>query len=100
MSSTPTVTASYSAASATETTTTELTTAPEALSFQVPIHVSSDTTVSSQTKKEQYLTALAQALVNLQESINTGLTERLVQKGVLSENTEQEAATKNKLRTK
>ncbi|GJJ69245.1 hypothetical protein EMPS_01591 [Entomortierella parvispora] len=51
------------------------------------------------SSKEQYLTALASSLSTLQDSINTGLTEILVQQGVLDAAGEN-APEKNKVRTK
>ncbi|KAF9425657.1 hypothetical protein BGZ94_007350 [Podila epigama] len=59
---------------------------------------------ASTSDQSLYLTNLAKALNTLQESINNGLTERLVQQGVLSENASEKAdgeeKKNNKLRTK
>ncbi|KAG0040946.1 hypothetical protein BGZ82_005497 [Podila clonocystis] len=68
------------------------------LTFQEPVVSSS----ASQDPSE-YLTSLAKALNALQESINTGFTERLVQQGVLTENNDKaegEEKKNTKLRTK
>ncbi|KAG0023261.1 hypothetical protein BGZ81_008189 [Podila clonocystis] len=87
------VSATYSIASATSTDTEAL-----ILTFQEPVVSSS----ASQDPSE-YLTSLAKALNALQESINTGFTERLVQQGVLTENNDKaegEEKKNTKLRTK
>ncbi|KAG0348213.1 hypothetical protein BG004_005690 [Podila humilis] len=73
------------------------------LTFQEPI-----LNANASTKDpSEYLTSLAKALNSLQESINVGLTERLVQQGVLSETNKDEEGQEggeskknNKLRTK
>ncbi|KAF9319368.1 hypothetical protein BG003_009321 [Podila horticola] len=68
------------------------------LTFQEPLVSSS----ASQDPSE-YLTSLAKALNALQESINNGLTEKLVQQGILTENNnkvEGEEKKNTKLRTK
>lgn len=76
-------------------------------SDQAPSHtfeqsITLDTSTATEgTPKEQYLNALAKSLSALQESINTGLTNILVQQGVLSSDAVGEnASEKNKLRTK
>jgi len=56
--------------------------APVILTFQEPVVSSS----AASHDPSEYLASLAKALNALQESINTGLTERLVQQGVLTEN--------------
>ncbi|KAG0245890.1 hypothetical protein BGX31_005601 [Mortierella sp. GBA43] len=106
--SSPSVTASYrnvsseahEGASTTATAPSASTSGP--LSFEAPIDLSSQepSSASPQAAKEQYLAALAKALSSLQSSINTGLTERLVQQGVLSESTDQDPNVNTKLRTK
>ncbi|KAG0262750.1 hypothetical protein BG011_009790 [Mortierella polycephala] len=101
MSSNPTVTASYTVA--TETTTDASSTSSGVLTFESPITLAADKDISStQAQKEQYLNALAIALSTLQESVNSGLTERLVQQGVLSElgGDKADPSVNNKLRTK
>ncbi|KAF8930822.1 hypothetical protein BGZ58_008015 [Dissophora ornata] len=109
MSSSPTITASYSVAASSSESTIDPTSASAPLNFEAPINLSLETTTppsdpskpAAQFKKEQYLTALAAALSGLQDSINTGLTERLIQQGVLSEtNTENDPSVNTKLRTK
>ncbi|KAF9997904.1 hypothetical protein BGZ65_006539, partial [Modicella reniformis] len=105
MSSTSTVTASYNVASSTSSDAPESTAATSgSLSFKVHIILPSEeetaASLSVQATKESYLAALAKALSNLQESINAGLTERLVQQGVLSETTDQDPNMNTKLRTK
>ncbi|KAG0093523.1 hypothetical protein BGZ93_009962 [Podila epicladia] len=68
------------------------------LTFQEPV-----VSLSASQDPAEYLTSLAKALNALQESINTGLTERLVQQGVLTENNDKaegEEKKNNKLRTK
>ncbi|KAF9326054.1 hypothetical protein BG006_010497 [Podila minutissima] len=87
------VSATYSIAS-TASTETE---AP-ILTFQAPV-----VSLSASQDPSDYLTSLAKALNALQESINTGLTERLVQQGVLTENNDKaegEEKKNTKLRTK
>ncbi|KAF9201890.1 hypothetical protein BGZ49_007912 [Haplosporangium sp. Z 27] len=100
MSSTPVVTASYTVVSlATGASSTETTF--ESLTFKEPIALSSaDPSNDTQASKEQYLTALAATLATLQDSINAGLTERLVQQGVLSETSSVDPSINTKLRTK
>ncbi|KAF8953756.1 hypothetical protein BGZ52_003595 [Haplosporangium bisporale] len=90
-----TVSATYSIASSASTDAE----APVILTFQEPMVSSS----AASNDPSEYLTSLAKALNALQESINTGLTERLVQQGVLTENndkTEGEEKKNTKLRTK
>jgi len=98
----PVVTASYTVASSTSPAAAQeaATATLRPLSFEAPIVVPSEEALSAQAAKEQYLAALANALSSLQESINTGLTERLVQQGVLSETTDQDPNVNTKLRTK
>ncbi|KAF9191644.1 hypothetical protein BGZ50_009274 [Haplosporangium sp. Z 11] len=101
MSSNPTVTASYTVAPG--STTDVSSTSSGILTFESPITLTADKDASSpQTQKEQYLNALAVALSTLQESVNSGLTERLVQQGVLSElgGDKVDPSVNNKLRTK
>lgn len=89
------VSATYSLASSASTDAE----APAILTFQEPVVSSS----AASHDPSEYLTSLAKALNALQESINTGLTERLVQQGVLTENndkTEGEEKKNTKLRTK
>ncbi|KAF9353454.1 hypothetical protein BGX34_011558 [Mortierella sp. NVP85] len=102
MSTMPAVTASYTVASSTSPAAAQEAAAETLgpLSFEAPIVVPSGEALSAQAAKEQYLAALANALSSLQESINTGLTERLVQQGVLSETTDQDPNVNTKLRTK
>ncbi|KAK3828968.1 MAG: hypothetical protein J3Q66DRAFT_324018 [Benniella sp.] len=102
MSTMPVVTASYTVASSTSPAAAQeaATATLGPLSFEAPIVVPSEEAPSAQAAKEQYLAALANALSSLQESINTGLTERLVQQGVLSETTDQDPNVNTKLRTK
>ncbi|KAF9147983.1 hypothetical protein BG015_010314 [Linnemannia schmuckeri] len=97
------VTATYSVTTPSQDTTA--TTKPEGtsgpiLTFEVPIDSSYNTASPDQLQKEQYLSALAKALSALQESINTGLTERLVQHGVLEDKGDNPIDVKNKVRTK
>ncbi|KAG0372969.1 hypothetical protein BGX24_012337 [Mortierella sp. AD032] len=100
--STPSVTASYSVYTPLQDTTNETTgTAEPILTFESPIDATYNTsTTPAQLQKEQYLTALTKALSALQESINTGLTERLVQQGVLEDKGDNPVDVKNKVRTK
>ncbi|KAG0290464.1 hypothetical protein BGZ97_006170 [Linnemannia gamsii] len=102
--STPSVTAAYSISTPSQdtTTVTETTgTSEPILSFTAPIDSSYNASASpNQLQKEQYLSALAKALSVLQESINTGLTERLVQQGVLEDKGDNPVDVKNKVRTK
>ncbi|KAG0305374.1 hypothetical protein BGZ98_004246 [Dissophora globulifera] len=98
MSTTSTLTASYSVASSESVPITDSTSA--SVNVPIPTDTAADTAASAQTKKEQYLTALATAVATLQESINTGLTERLVQLGVLSETNNNDPTVNTKLRTK
>ncbi|KAK3834477.1 MAG: hypothetical protein J3R72DRAFT_452402 [Linnemannia gamsii] len=100
--STPSVTASYSVYTPLQDTTSETTgTAEPILTFESPIDATYNTsTTPAQLQKEQYLTALTKALSALQESINTGLTERLVQQGVLEDKGDNPVDVKNKVRTK
>ncbi|KAF9170710.1 hypothetical protein BGX21_007940 [Mortierella sp. AD011] len=101
MSSAPIITASYtvtSSSSGVESSESTSTSGP--LTFEVPVALSADLSNDAQANKEQYLTALAAALSTLQDSINTGLTQRLVQQGVLSETTDVDPSVNTKLRTK
>ncbi|KAF9435698.1 hypothetical protein BGZ76_005718 [Entomortierella beljakovae] len=103
MNSTPVVTASYTIVSS-SAETTDNSSATEALAgplnFETPIVLSTQPTNDKQANKEHYLTALAASLATLQESINTGLTQRLVQRGILSESTDADPNVNTKLRTK
>ncbi|ORZ10351.1 hypothetical protein BCR41DRAFT_357822, partial [Lobosporangium transversale] len=103
MSSVPSITATYSAETTTGTANSAENTSGS-LTFETPILLSNDGSGaaddSAQTKKELYLEALAKALSTIQESINTKLTERLVQQGVLSETTDKDPSVNTKLRTK
>ncbi|KAF9927478.1 hypothetical protein FBU30_003234 [Linnemannia zychae] len=96
------VIASYSIASPSQDTTNPETAggSEPILTFKFPIGVTYDASSPNQSQKEQYLAALAKALSTLQESVNTGLTERLVQQGVLEEKGDNASDVKNKLRTK
>ncbi|KAF9541674.1 hypothetical protein EC957_002751 [Mortierella hygrophila] len=102
--STPLVTAAYSVSTPSQdiTTTTEAAgTSGPILTFDAPIDSSYNASaLPDQLQKEQYLSALAKALSALQESINTGLTERLVQQGVLEDKGDNPSDVKNKVRTK
>ncbi|KAF9288032.1 hypothetical protein BGZ88_008354 [Linnemannia elongata] len=103
--STPSVTAAYSVSTPSQDTTSTTTeasgTAGPILTFEAPIDSSYSASASpDQLQKEQYLSALAKALSALQESINTGLTERLVQQGVLEDKGDNPVDVKNKVRTK
>ncbi|KAF9125223.1 hypothetical protein BGX30_000566 [Mortierella sp. GBA39] len=102
--STPSVTAAYSVSTPSQdtTTTTEAAgTSGPILTFDAPIDSSYNASaLPDQLQKEQYLSALAKALSALQESINTGLTERLVQQGVLEDKGDNPIDVKNKVRTK
>ncbi|KAF8934123.1 hypothetical protein BGZ47_010509 [Haplosporangium gracile] len=102
--STPSVTAAYSVSTPSQdtTVTTEAAgTSGAILTFETPIDSSYNTSASpDQLQKEQYLSALSKALSTLQESINTGLTERLVQQGVLEDKGDNPVDVKNKVRTK
>ncbi|KAF9117863.1 hypothetical protein BGW39_001714 [Mortierella sp. 14UC] len=100
--STPSVTASYSVSTPLQDTTCETTgTIGPILTFESPIDTSYNASATpDQQQKEQYLTALAKALSALQESINTGLTEHLVQQGVLEDKGDNPVDVKNKVRTK
>ncbi|KAG0273441.1 hypothetical protein BGZ95_010749 [Linnemannia exigua] len=100
--STPSVTASYSVSTPLQDTASETTgTAGPILTFESPIDATYNTsTTPDQLQKEHYLTALTKALCALQESINTGLTERLVQQGVLEDKSGNPVDVKNKVRTK
>ncbi|KAF9959378.1 hypothetical protein BGZ72_009743 [Mortierella alpina] len=80
MSSTPTVIASYAAASIQHADKATSSSSVESLKFEAPIIAA-----GSNSNNELYLGALAQALSALQESVNAGLTQRLVQQGVLTE---------------
>lgn len=99
MSPNSTVTASYSTTSTPPVATAS---ASGPLLFEAPIIVPNEETssLSAQSAKENYLAALAKALTSLQDSINTGLTERLVQQGVLSESTEKDPDVNTRVRTK
>ncbi|KAF9091881.1 hypothetical protein BGX29_002372 [Mortierella sp. GBA35] len=97
--STPSVTASYSVSTPSADTTSSA--GQPILAFESPIDATYNaTTTPDQSQKEEYLTALAKALSTLQESINTGLTERLVQQGVLADKGDNPVDVKNKVRTK
>ena len=103
--STPSVTAAYSVSTPLQDTTTSTTeaagTSGPILTFEAPIDSSYSASASpDQLQKEQYLSALAKALSALQESINTGFTERLVQQGVLEDKGDNSVDVKNKVRTK
>ncbi|KAF9993579.1 hypothetical protein BGZ80_004958 [Entomortierella chlamydospora] len=101
MSSAPIITASYTVtSSSSEVGSSESTSTSGPLTFEVPVAPSADLSNDAQANKEQYLTALAGALSTLQDSINTGLTQRLVQQGVLSETTDVDPNVNTKLRTK
>ncbi|KAF9586441.1 hypothetical protein BGW38_004868 [Lunasporangiospora selenospora] len=69
-------------------------------SFKVPIAI--DASPATQTTQQQYLEALGQALNGLQQLVNTGLTERLVQQGALEATgaKKDSAEVNTKLRTK
>ncbi|KAF9116812.1 hypothetical protein BGX27_010429 [Mortierella sp. AM989] len=100
MSSNTVITASYSVASQSmEASTTDSASTLGPLSFEAPILLT-DPSNDAHNNKEQYLTALAAALSTLQDTINTGLTERLIQQGVLSETTDVDPSINTKLRTK
>ncbi|KAG0284327.1 hypothetical protein BGZ96_011288 [Linnemannia gamsii] len=102
--STPSVTAAYSVSTPSQDATTvteETVTSEPILTFEAPIDSSYNASTSpNQLQKEQYLSALAKALSVLQESINTGLTGRLVQQGVLENKGDNPVDVKNKVRTK
>ncbi|KAG0044165.1 hypothetical protein BGZ83_010585 [Gryganskiella cystojenkinii] len=86
------ITASYSTAGSSN---------PEKTFEQAITLEPSSAAATPSSSKEQYLTALAKSLSTLQESINTGLTDILVQQGVLSSDAVGEnAPEKNKIRTK
>ncbi|KAG0196078.1 hypothetical protein BGX28_000166 [Mortierella sp. GBA30] len=99
----PSITAAYTVASTGTADIEAQTGSPSAsvsgsLTFETPLVLSND--AASLDDKEKYLSALAKALSTLQESINTGLTERLVKQGVLSESNTTDPAVNTKLRTK
>ncbi|KAF9911373.1 hypothetical protein EC991_003938 [Linnemannia zychae] len=100
--STHSVTASYSVSAPLQDANSETTgTSGPILTFESPIDASYNASAApNQQQKEQYLTALASALSALQESINTGLTERLVQQGILEDKGSNPVDIKNKVRTK
>ncbi|KAF9275522.1 hypothetical protein BGZ68_010747 [Mortierella alpina] len=98
MSSIPTVVASYTVASSHPADEADSSSNSEVLKFEAPI-ISAG--ASGSNDNELYLGALAQALSALQESVNAGLTKRLVQQGVLAEASEgSDLAVNTKLRTK
>ncbi|KAF9569145.1 hypothetical protein EC968_002738 [Mortierella alpina] len=97
MSLTPAVVASYSVASTHTADEAGSSTTIESLKFEAPIISPGP----GPNHNELYLSALAQALSALQESVNAGLTKRLVEQGVLAEASEtSDLAVNTKLRTK
>ncbi|KAI1310522.1 hypothetical protein EDD11_003727 [Mortierella claussenii] len=101
MSSSTAITASYRAEVSLDKTNAN----PAAggpLTFEASVDTSNrfDASPSPKETKAGYLKALSIALATLQESINSGLTERLVQQGVLSETTDKDPNVNTKLRTK
>ncbi|KAF9984785.1 hypothetical protein BGZ75_003680 [Mortierella antarctica] len=97
MSLIPAVIASYTVATTHPADEADSSNGIGALTFEAPI-ISAGT---GSIDQELYLAALAQALSALQESVNAGLTKRLVERGVLAEASETTDSTVNtKLRTK
>ncbi|CAO3572939.1 unnamed protein product [Mortierella alpina] len=97
MSLNPTVVASYTVAASPAASETDTSHSVESLRFEAPI-VSAG---AGSNDNALYLGALAQALSALQESVNAGLTKRLVEQGVLAEASEVvDLAVNTKLRTK
>ncbi|KAF9964270.1 hypothetical protein BGZ70_006700 [Mortierella alpina] len=97
MSFIPTVVASYTVAATHAAGETDTSNSVESLKFEAPI-VSAG---AGSNGNALYLGALAQALSALQESVNAGLTKRLIEQGVLAEASENgDLAVNTKLRTK
>ncbi|KAG9319552.1 hypothetical protein KVV02_007441 [Mortierella alpina] len=97
MSLIPAVVASYTVATTHPADEADSSNSIGSLTFEAPI-ISAGTGSNDQ---ELYLAALAQALSALQESVNAGLTKRLVERGILAESSETTDSTVNtKLRTK